>query len=363
MYNNPVKTIETHDWKRILGKSLQELKIQNPILVTSSGNIERNKLSSITDDGRIFTDIQNNPTFASCEKAINYIKNVKCDGIIALGGGSVMDTAKVMMAAIGTDIYALRELLAFDAKFPHRIPAIFIPTTHGTASEVTMWGAIWNMEEKQKYSLSHPSLYPDIAILDAKLTLSMDMQLSITTVLDALSHSFETIWNKNSNPQSLDYASKSIKLILEEVPKLKKNPYDLEVREKLLQASNLAGLAFSNTKTAAAHSISYPLTFSYSIPHGIACSMPIIPLLQLNKEAIEIELNKLLLFLNINYKELENQILEIPKDIIDFKLSKWGIKSENIDEIVNRSFTKSRISNNVVELNHKDVRHLLEQIM
>ena len=162
---------------------------------------------------------------------------------------------------------------------------------------------------------------------------------------------------------SIDFAFKSIKLILEEVPKLKKNPSDLEVREKLLLASNLAGLAFSNTKTAAAHSISYPLTFSYSIPHGIACSMPIIPLLQLNKEAIEIELNKLLSFLNINYKELENQIFEIPKNVIDFKLSKWGIKSENIDEIVNRSFTKSRISNNVVELNHEDVRHLLEQIM
>ena len=82
-----------------------------------------------------------------------------------------------------------------------------------------------------------------------------------------------------------------------------------------------------------------------------------------NNEAIEIELNKLLSVLNINYKELENQILEIPKNVIDFKLSKWGIKSENIDEIVNRSFTKSRISNNVVELNHEDVRHLLEQIM
>ena len=182
MYNNPVKIIETHDWKRILETNLQELKIQNPILVTSKGNVERNNLFDIIDVGRIFTEVQNNPTFASCEKAINYIKNVKCDGIVALGGGSAMDTAKVMMAAIGTDIYDLRELLAFNVKFPHRVLAIFIPTTHGTASEVTMWGALWNIEEKQKYSLSHPSLYPDVAILDAKLTLSMDIQISITTI-------------------------------------------------------------------------------------------------------------------------------------------------------------------------------------
>ena len=363
MYHNPVKIIETHDWKRILEKSILELNIRNPLFVTSKGNVIRNNLSDVINMGRIFTDIQNNPTFASCEKAINYVKNVKCDCIIALGGGSVMDTAKVMMAAIGTNIYDLRELIAFDTKFLNRIPSIFLPTTHGTASEVTMWGALWNMEEKQKYSLSHSSLYPDIAILDAKLTVAMDIQLSIITVLDALSHSFETIWNKNSNPKSLDYAFKSIKLILEEVPKLKKNPTNLGVRTKLLRASNLAGLAFSNTKTAAAHSISYPLTFSYDIPHGIACSLPIIPLLRLNKEAIEDEINKLLSFVNINYEELEKQILDIPKNVIDFKLSKWGIKSEDIDEIVERSFTKSRISNNVIELSKKDVHQLLEQIM
>ena len=363
MYNNPVKTIETYDWKRILEKSIEEQKIQNPILVTSMGNVNRNNLFSIIDKGGIFTDIQNNPTFTSCEKAINFIKKVKCDGIIAVGGGSVMDTAKVMMAAIGTEIYTLRELLTFDEKFPHRIPAIFIPTTHGTASEVTMWGAIWNMEEKQKYSLSHPSLYPDIAILDAKLTLSMDIQLSVTTVLDALSHSFETIWNKNANPKSLNYACESIKLILEEVPKLKKDPTDLGVRKKLLRASNLAGLAFSNTKTAAAHSISYPLTFSFNIPHGIACSMPIVPLLRLNRESIKVELNKLLSLLNISYEELERQIVDIPKNVVEFSLSKWGVKSENIDSIVERSFTKSRISNNVVELNKEDVRELIEQIM
>ena len=363
MYNNPVKIIETHDWIHKFEVSLKELDIRNPLFITSKGNFARNNLSNIFNEDRTFTDIHNNPSFTSCERAISFTKNVKCDGIIALGGGSVMDTAKVMMAAIGTSIYDLKELIAFNTKFPHRIPAIFIPTTHGTASEVTMWGALWNIEEKQKYSLSHPSLYPDIAILDAKLTMSMDLKLSVTTILDALSHSFETIWNINSNPQSLDYAFKSIKLILEEVPKLKEDLFNLEVRKKLLRASNLAGLAFSNTKTAAAHSISYPLTFFFNIPHGIACSMPLVPLLRLNKEAIEEELDQLLSILNISYEELGRQILDIPKNVIDFRLSKWGIKGENIDGIIERSFTKSRISNNVVELKHNDVRLLLEQIM
>ena len=219
------------------------------------------------------------------------------------------------------------------------------------------------IEEKQKYSLSHPSLYPDIAILDAKLTLSVDIELSITTALDALSHSFETIWNKNTNSKSVNYAFNAIKLILEEVPKLKKDLDDLEIRKNLLRASNMAGLAFSNTKTAAAHSISYPLTFSFNIPHGIACSIPIIPLLRLNKAAIKDKINKLLLFLNIDYEELEKQIVNIPKNVVDFNLSMWGIKIEDIDWIVKRSFKKSRISNNIVELNKEDVYHLLMQIL
>jgi alcohol dehydrogenase class IV len=91
--------------------------------------------------------------------------------------------------------------------------------------------------------------------------------------------------------------------------------------------------------------------------------MPIVPLLRLNRESIKVELNKLLSLLNISYEELERQILDIPKNVVEFSLSKWGIKSENIDSIVERSFTKSRISNNVVELNKEDVRELIEQIM
>ena len=109
-----------------------------------------------------------------------------------------------------------------------------------------MWGTVWNMDEKKKYSISHPNLYPSIAILDGKLTLTLPLDLSITTVMDALSHSFESIWNKNRNPTSVGYAIEAISLILENSEGLKQNPLDLEIRDKLLIAANKAGLAFSN---------------------------------------------------------------------------------------------------------------------
>ena len=116
---------------------------------------------------------------------------------------------------------------------------------------------------------SHKNLYPKVAILDGNLTLSLPLNISIITVMDALSHSFESIWNKNANPTSTDFAISAICSILDNAEAFKKNPTDLEIRNNLLKASTVAGLAFSNTATAAAHSMSYPLTIHYGIPHGI----------------------------------------------------------------------------------------------
>jgi alcohol dehydrogenase class IV len=245
MYYNPVKVIETEDWRTVLTKSVSNLNINSPLIITSPGNIKRNDLLNIFDGRIIFSDIENNPTFESCQRAIDFSRNKNYDGVIALGGGSVMDTAKAVMIALGTGIYKLEELLNINTPFPHRIPAIFIPTTHGTASEVTMWGTIWKMTEKRKYSIAYPELYPDVAILDGSLTLSLPLELSIITVLDALSHSFEAIWNKNANQKSTDYAIEAISIILQNVELLKKNPQAIEIRNKLLKASNIAGLAFS----------------------------------------------------------------------------------------------------------------------
>jgi len=364
MYYNPVKVIETNDWRTALSKSISMLNIKNPLVVASVGNIKRNDLLNIFEEKAIFSDIENNPTFESCQCAIDFSRNKNFDGVIAIGGGSAMDTAKTAMAAIGNDIFSITDLLSNKLEFPNYIPAIFIPTTHGTASEVTMWGTIWNMTEKRKYSIAYIELYPDIAILDGSLTLSMPVELSITTVLDALSHCFEAIWNKNANRKSTDYAIEGIRIILENVTQLKKNPQDIEVRNRLLKASNLAGLAFSNTKTAAAHSMSYPLTISYNIPHGIACSMPIIPLLRINEQAIQMELEKIYSKLHIrNLAELEKLILRIPDGVIGFSLSEWGVKPSEIDDIVKRSFTKSRMENNIVELSKKDIQSAFKSIL
>ena len=360
MYHNPVKVIETNNWREECRKIQEKLRIHNPLIITSNSNLKRQKLSTVFNSNSILSNVKPNPTFDSCQKEIDYCNTLRFDGVIAIGGGSVMDTAKVVMASIGTGIVDVARLLKVTTPYKNRVPSIFIPTTHGTGSEVTMWATVWDMEEKKKYSLSHPDLYPDMAVLDGTLTLSLPLHISLSTTLDALSHSFEAIWNKNANPKSTDYAIEAICLILANIERLKEESQNIEMRNTLLKASNIAGLAISNTKTAAAHSISYPLTIMYGIPHGVACSLSLLPLLHINKVAVEKELKLIITKLGMDsFSELENRMNQIFDDILKFNLKSWGVNRSDLPILVEQSFTKGRMDNNIIQITRSDIHDIL----
>ena len=361
-YFNPVKIIYTENWFHELKSSQNNLDMSNPIIITSPGNRKRLHLDSEFNPVSIFSDIGQNPNFVDCDNVIKFCKGMNYDGVIALGGGSVMDLAKVVLAHLSLGKTDIIDLIEHKKKYPKFIPSIFLPTTHGTASEVTMWATVWDKKEKRKYSISHSKPYPNTAILDGNLTLTLPMEISITTVLDALSHSFESIWNKNANEKSTEYAIEAITIILSNVEVLKQNHNDLNVRNKLLEASTKAGLAFSNTKTAAAHSISYPLTIRFDIPHGVASSLSLIPLLEINGKHIKESLDKICHSLEVTYDELIQKIKAIPEGIIPYTLSEWGIQENDLPQLVEESFTKGRMDNNIVDLTQDDVFDILDSI-
>jgi len=362
MYYNPVEVIETNNWQKECINAQKSLGIQNPLVITSEGNLKRNNLASIFNPESIFSDIKPDPTFDSCQKGIEYINKLKFDGVIAIGGGSVMDSAKAVMASMGTGIRNLEDLLKVTNSFEYKVPSIFLPTTHGTGSEVTMWGTIWNIDEKKKYSISHPDLYPNVAILDGNLTLSLPLDTSIITVMDALSHSFEAIWNKNANSTSTSYAIEAITLIIKNIEKFKNNPYNLKTKKKLLTAANKAGLAFSNTKTAAAHSISYPLTIHYGMPHGVASSITLIPLLKTSRELVKDSLEKICYNNNFTVIQLIESIRLIPQNILSFTLEGWGVPFNQLSKLADESFTKGRMDNYLIKLKKREVELILEQV-
>jgi len=363
MYHNPVKVIETNNWREECRKIQEKLRIHNPLIITSNSNLKRQKLSTVFNSNSILSNVKPNPTFESCRTAIEYFNTSKYDGVIAIGGGSVMDMAKVILASIGTGIIDITRLLEVVIQFANRVPSIFIPTTHGTGSEVTMWGTVWDIKEKKKFSISHPDLYPSVAILDGNLTLTLPLDISITSTMDALSHSFEAIWNKQANSRSTDYAIEAICLILANIERLRDEHSNVALRNILLKASNIAGLAFSNTKTAAAHSISYPLTIKYGIPHGVACSLPLTPLLQINKDAIEKELNLIIKKLGMSsFSEINEYIKRVSGDMLKFTLRDWGVKRSDFGNLIENSFTNNRINNNIVDLTKYHVELILNKI-
>ena len=361
-YFNPVKVLKSNNWATDLQSCIEELKIFNPIIVTSFGRKKDLGLENYFKSSSIYCNVTENPTFEDCDKAISFCKNKDFDSVIAIGGGSVMDLSKVVMAYVSSNEEKISSLFAMEKVYENATPAIFLPTTHGTGSEVTMWGTIWNMEEKKKYSISNLSLYPKIAILDPSLTLTLPLNISIITLMDALSHSFEAIWNVNCNSHSTTLAIEAISLILQNIQDFKKNPNDSVIRNKLLNASNKAGLAFSNTKTAAAHSISYPLTIHFGIPHGIASSITILELLKINRKAIEPALKIILEKNSTSFSNLIKMIESIPSEIVPFSLSEWGIKEDYIDFIVDRSFTKDRMENNIIKLSKHDIKEVIKKV-
>jgi hypothetical protein len=198
-----------------------------------------------------------------------------CETVVAVGGGSAIDTAKALM--VGTVSGRFDELIALLSKSsaftPHRVKSLIaVPTTSGTGSEVTPWATIWNRADGKKYSLHLPQTWPETAIVDPDLMLTLPDSVTVQSGLDALSHALESIWNVNANPISDTFAVAAAREVMATLPALLGKPKDEPLRAQMALAALKAGLAFSNTKTALAHSISYEMTLRFGLPHGIACS-------------------------------------------------------------------------------------------
>jgi phosphonate metabolism-associated iron-containing alcohol dehydrogenase len=246
-------------------------------LVTSANWLEQklpDKLAkALGEPVSIIGDVPSNPPE-------NYVAGMPIENlgevVVAVGGGSVMDAAKglTVVHSLGGDIQTLSDHLRQGSDLPAKlnpVPLICVPTTSGTGSEVTRWATIWG-EDKIKYSLTDPRLYPEYAILASDLCLSMPDEITLSSGLDAVSHSMEAVWNKNHTAFSDLLAGRAISILRQHLGSVVKNPKDLVARTEVQLAATLAGLAMSTTQTALCHSISYPFTALFGMPHGLACS-------------------------------------------------------------------------------------------
>jgi phosphonate metabolism-associated iron-containing alcohol dehydrogenase len=233
----------------------------------------------------VIDDVRPNPDVAEL-KAL-YETFWRDDGgaevIVAIGGGSAIDTAKALM--VGTASGSFDDLIALLAAGKPFVPAqtktlIAVPSTAGTGSEVTPWATLWDRGAQKKYSLHLKETWPSVALIDPELMLSLPASVTLQSGLDALSHALESIWNVNANPVSDTFAVAAVHEIFDILPALTERLGNVELRGRMALAALKAGMAFSNTRTALAHSISYEMTLRYGLPHGIACSFPLPMVLQ-----------------------------------------------------------------------------------
>lgn len=216
-----------------------------------------------------------NPELEVLDRATNSFRNEGIECIVALGGGSAIDAAKVLAVTIPCGISdPLVEMLrnGLDHEWKQHIPLIAIPTTSGTGAEVTPFATVWDKATQKKHSVVGESVCPTHAILDPELTVGLPADITLNTGLDTISHALESLWNKNRSSESSEFAMQALGLAITALPVIQKHPDNLQMRSKMQQASMLAGLAISQTRTALAHSISYPLTIHFGVPHGLACS-------------------------------------------------------------------------------------------
>lgn len=256
---------ECYDSLSAVKNVLSQYRIKNPMLICG---IPSDTIKSQLDfDCVLFDKIRPNPVYKDICEAVTTFKSSGCDGIISIGGGSAIDTAKcVKLYSAMSDIsipYIEQEFTFSPLKH------IAIPTTAGTGSESTRFAVMYYNGEKQ--SVTHDSILPDVAVLDSSLLKSLPEYQKKSTLLDALCQGIESMWSVNSDDVSKSYAEKSVKIILSNYRDYLNG--NENCAHQIMLASNLAGRAINLTQTTAAHAMSYKITSTFGISHGHAVAL------------------------------------------------------------------------------------------
>ena len=257
---------------------LLELGAKNPIVVTDPGlmavGVAPKILQLLDEHGvsyALFSDVEPNPSVQTVEKIYSLYRENRCDGVIAIGGGSAMDAAKAAAARVVRPRKSTRQLGGLFRVLKKLPPFIAVPTTAGTGSETTVVAVITDTEAHYKYAIMDLSLIPRYAVLDPELTIGLPAGITATTGMDALTHAVEAYlcWTY-STKESLRFAEEAVEMIFQNLPKVYADGRDIEAREQMLLASFKAGFAFTRSAVGNVHAIAHTLSALYDTPHGLA---------------------------------------------------------------------------------------------
>ena len=297
----------------------------------------------------VYSEIKPNPTIANVQDGVAAFKAAEADCIVTIGGGSSMDTAKAIGIIINNPEFAdVRSLEGVAPTKKHAVFTIAVPTTAGTAAEVTINYVITDVEKKRKFVCVDTNDIPEIAVVDPDMMSSMPKGLTAATGMDALTHAIEGLITLGAWEMSDMFELKAIEMIAKWLPKAVETPSDIEARDAMATAQYIAGMAFSNVGLGLVHGMAHPLGAFYDIPHGVANALLLPYVMEFNMPAAKAKYRKIAGAMGVDTSKMsEDQAAQAAVDAVKAlsvrinipqKLSELGVKESDLGKLAQSAF-------------------------
>ena len=352
-------------------KACEELNIQKPLIVTDNGILKTNIINKLNDcldkQAIVYSDVKSNPTGKNVEDGVKAFNENKHDGVIAVGGGSGMDTGKAIafMAKQERPIWDFEDIGDWwtRANADSIFPIIALPTTAGTGSETGRASVFTNEQTQEKKIIFHPKMLPSIVILDPDLTIPLPPSLTAFTGMDALAHCLEAYSSVIFHPLSQGIALEGMKIIKDNLFAAYKDGNNIRARANMLASSSMGSIAFQKG-LGAIHSLSHPIGAIYNTHHGLTNAVFMPYVLIRNKEAIEnkiVDLSRYLNLSNPSFNSFLDWILDLRKLLsIPHTLKELIDDDSNFEKMSVMALNDPSTGSNPIKLNQDDFLKLYQ---
>lgn len=365
-FSLPVKIYFGTDKINELPEIIDELGCKRGVLVCSNTLKKNGVADKIIENCNgvivaVFSDIRPNPTTDNVNDCVKVLRENNADFAVALGGGSPMDCCKAACAiAKGDDIIESYHTGGKPINADEVIPMLAIATTSGTGSEITNISVLTDLNKNVKSTMNDALMYPKAAIVDPRLTLSVPPKVTASTGLDVLAHALESFWSVLHQPICEACAVHATRLVFKWLYKAYCEPENLEAREKMAEASIVAGVAFSNPRTAGSHACSFPLTNLYGVPHGEACAMTLDYFTRFNAEAENGRLHDFARDCGFSDAyHMADAINELKNKMgMAMTLTEIGVKTDEEIETLTKMSMTPLMERNIIPLSYDDIKNM-----
>lgn len=356
------------------GSELQMLGAKRALLVTDEGLRDNEIVASVKDSLKdkcvaVFSDVIPDSSHDIINKGIAVAKENEIDSIVSVGGGSSMDSAKGILAALAKGVDDCTKVIGFMCVGKPTLPHVAIPTTSGTASEVTMYAVVKDREKNVKQIIVDPNLIPAVGILDPKMTETLPPDITAATGMDAMTHAIECLSARNYNPISDGLALHAVKLMVRYLPVCVENGSDLDARGMQAIASNIAGMAFENALVGMVHAAAHAIGGIHGVPHGVGNSIFLHHGMRFNSVNSAARYRPIVEAFGRSSKgmsdeEAAHEAADLVEDLtkrigLPQTLKEVGIKEEDIDAIAKLASTDGAMMTNPRRVSPDEMKHFI----